>query len=257
MPWFRLDDSFHSHPKVIAAGNEAIGLYVRCGTYAAEHLTDGFIPEHVALLYGSAALADKLVRTKLWRRARGGWRMPDYLDYNPSKESVQAERKINARRQALFRDPRLKQAIRDRDGSLCRYCTITVRWGKGQAHDSGTYDHVDPKGDNTLENLVVACLGCNSAKKDRTPAEAGMTLLNPPARTTSRKASTEASGEALPTRPDPYLSTGSYQRAGPSYPQAAKPGFFDSNGQNGAAARSPSSRTPAQAIAEALHPEDP
>jgi hypothetical protein len=99
VPWFRLDDSFHSHPKVIAAGNEAIGLYVRCGTYAAQHLTDGFIPEDVALLYGSAGLADALVSAKLWRRARGGWRMPDYLDYNPSKEAVEKERKAAAERQ--------------------------------------------------------------------------------------------------------------------------------------------------------------
>ena len=96
MPWFRLDDSFHSHPKVIAAGNEAIGLYVRCGAYAAQHLTDGFIPEHVALLYGSATLADTLVQTKLWRRARGGWRMPDYLDFNPSREQVVDKRKVRA-----------------------------------------------------------------------------------------------------------------------------------------------------------------
>ena len=88
MPWFRMDDKFHSHPKVIAAGNEAIGLFTRCGTYAAEHLTDGFIPEHVVPLYGSPALAETLVRSKLWRRARGGWRMPDYLDYNPSREQV-------------------------------------------------------------------------------------------------------------------------------------------------------------------------
>jgi hypothetical protein len=88
VPWFRLDDSFHSHHKVIQAGNEAVGLYVRCGTYASQHLTDGYIPEHVALLYGSAELAETLVRAKLWRRVRGGWQMPDYLEYNPSKSEV-------------------------------------------------------------------------------------------------------------------------------------------------------------------------
>lgn len=103
MPWFRLDDSFHSHPKVLAAGNEATGLYVRCGTYAAQHLTDGFIPEQVALQYGTPALVETLVATKLWRRARGGWRMPDYLDYNPSREAVERERKAAAERQRRHR----------------------------------------------------------------------------------------------------------------------------------------------------------
>jgi hypothetical protein len=181
VPWFRLDDSFHSHPKVIAAGNEAIGLYVRCGTYAAEHLTDGFIPEHVALLYGSAALADDLVRTKLWRRARGGWRMPDYLDYNPSRLAVENDRKNAAERQKRRREAMLSRR--------------------------------DSRPDSRVSHTT-------------------------------------------PTRPDPYTSTGSHQRAGPSYPQAGKPAF-EMNGQNGAAARHPSNRSVAEANAAAIHPEGP
>jgi hypothetical protein len=104
VPWFRLEDSFHSHPKVIAAGNEAVGLYVRCGTYCAEHLTDGFIPEHVMLLYGSHKLAETLVRTKLLRRVRGGWRMPDYLAYNPSAQTVDKERAAKTERQRRWRE---------------------------------------------------------------------------------------------------------------------------------------------------------
>lgn len=120
MPWFRLDDVFHSHPKVIAAGNEAVGLYVRCGTYAAEHLTDGFVPEHIAHLYGGLdvrrgsdeTLVATLVRTRLWRRTRGGWRMPDYLDYNPSRQEVEIERKRAAERQARWREK--KKARRNR-----------------------------------------------------------------------------------------------------------------------------------------------
>src|SRR5215472_1359426 len=120
MPWFRLDDKFHSHPKVIAAGNEAIGLFTRCGTYAAEHLTDGFIPEHVVLLYGSPALADTLVRTKLWRRTRGGWRIPDYLAYNPSREQVERERKLAAERQRRYRNATSGEAVENGRGKHAR-----------------------------------------------------------------------------------------------------------------------------------------
>jgi hypothetical protein len=123
VPWFKIDEGFHSHPKVIAAGNEAVGLYVRCGAYAAEHLTDGFIPEDIAVLYGAAhtgsrrnertgkpeTLAETLVKTKLWRRTRGGWRMPDYLDYNPSKEAVDKERKQAAERQRRRREALMSQ----------------------------------------------------------------------------------------------------------------------------------------------------
>lgn len=103
MPWFRLDDSFHSHPKVIAAGNEAVGLYVRCGTHAAEHLTDGFVGKETVALYGDDALAAKLTGVRLWHRARGGWTIHDYLDYNPSREQVERERKATAERQRRYR----------------------------------------------------------------------------------------------------------------------------------------------------------
>ncbi|WP_433364218.1 hypothetical protein [Streptosporangium sp. CA-115845] len=104
MPWFKVDDGFHCHPKVLRAGNEAVGLYVRCGAYAAQQLTDGFIPEHIALLYGSDSLADTLVKVGLWRRARGGWRMPDYLDYNPSKKQVLSEREKTRERVRKHRE---------------------------------------------------------------------------------------------------------------------------------------------------------
>jgi hypothetical protein len=111
MPWFRLDDSFHSHPKVIAAGNEAVGLFVRCGAYCAQHLTDGFVPEQVMLLYGSRELADALVRAKLVRRVRGGWQIPDYLDYNPSAQTVDNERKAKTERQKRWREARGRRPV--------------------------------------------------------------------------------------------------------------------------------------------------
>lgn len=118
MPWFRLDDSFHSHPKVIAAGNEAVGLYVRCGTYAAQHLTDGFVGKSIVLLYGSEALAARLVDVALWNRTRGGWNIHDYLDYNPSRETVEKERKAAAERQRRSREAKLSQRDSPRDNAV-------------------------------------------------------------------------------------------------------------------------------------------
>jgi 5-methylcytosine-specific restriction endonuclease McrA len=45
------------------------------------------------------------------------------------------------------------------------------------------YDHVVPrsKGGQTIwENIVASCYPCNDKKANRTPAEAGMTLLSVP-----------------------------------------------------------------------------
>ncbi len=66
-----------------------------------------------------------------------------------------------------------KSAVKARD-QMCAYCG-------GRAE---TVDHVLPRsrgGALSWENAVAACLRCNHRKADRTPAEAGMTLLITPA----------------------------------------------------------------------------
>jgi hypothetical protein len=86
----------------------------------------------------------------------------------------------SARRQALHRNVDLRTAIRARDQGLCRYCAVEVQWNDRRGLQGGTYDHIDPRGDNEAENLVVACRACNSRKRDRSAEQAGMTLLAPP-----------------------------------------------------------------------------
>jgi hypothetical protein len=96
MPFFAIDDKFHGNPKVFAAGNAAVGLYVRCGSYCADHLTDGLVPRDVARSYGTKAEISRLLRVLpgyengFWIEVDGGYLMPDYLDYNPSREEVLA-----------------------------------------------------------------------------------------------------------------------------------------------------------------------
>jgi 5-methylcytosine-specific restriction endonuclease McrA len=65
-----------------------------------------------------------------------------------------------------------KSAVKARD-RMCAYCGGTAE----------TVDHIVPRsrgGTLTWDNAVAACLRCNHRKADRTPAEAGMTLLVQP-----------------------------------------------------------------------------
>lgn len=91
MAWFRVDDAFHSHPKVMRAGTPAVGLWVRCGSYSSQHLTDGVIPREVAASYGTRQQIAALVSAGLFVESDSGYVMPDYLDYNPSREEVLAD----------------------------------------------------------------------------------------------------------------------------------------------------------------------
>jgi 5-methylcytosine-specific restriction endonuclease McrA len=65
-----------------------------------------------------------------------------------------------------------RKNILRRDGYKCAYC------GRGDL--TLTIDHIVPKargGDDSWENLVSACTNCNNKKGDRTPGEAGLSLL--------------------------------------------------------------------------------
>lgn len=64
-----------------------------------------------------------------------------------------------------------------RDEYTCQYC------GCQPGSSELTIDHVLPKaqgGKSTWENCVLACIGCNSRKADRTPQQAHMKLAKEP-----------------------------------------------------------------------------
>ena len=69
--------------------------------------------------------------------------------------------------------PVSRRGVLRRDGQRCCYC----------GHGATTVDHVLPKsrgGEESWENLVACCLGCNNRKGDRTPQEMGWAMrVNP------------------------------------------------------------------------------
>lgn len=107
MPWVKLDDRFPSHRKVALLADRAFRLHVSAICWCSENLTDGRIADRelplVAKVRGLKATAQQLVDAGLWDRIEGGWEIHDYLDYNPSRAQVLAERKKNAERQERFR----------------------------------------------------------------------------------------------------------------------------------------------------------
>lgn len=70
-----------------------------------------------------------------------------------------------------------KKNIALRDKNICQYCGIKC------GHNNASIDHVIPEsrgGETSFLNCVLACIGCNTKKRDKTPHEAGMKLLRAP-----------------------------------------------------------------------------
>jgi len=138
MPWVRLDEEFARHPKVAAAGPLAIAMQVAGLCYCNQNLTDGFIPRSVARtlldwqverpdgtiqelavttgMCGDDVTSDWVIELMLeaglWDRVPRGYQIHDYLDYQPSKVQVIADReqKREAGRRGGLASRKAKQA---------------------------------------------------------------------------------------------------------------------------------------------------
>lgn len=113
MPWFRVDDSFHDHPKVFDAPDCAVALWTRAGTWSAHNLTNGFVPTAILARFTSdpGTAARELVRRGLWLRVRGGYQFHDWHDYQPTREAVENERKMKAERQRRWREAKRRRRV--------------------------------------------------------------------------------------------------------------------------------------------------
>jgi len=101
--WFNADDKMHSHPKMRAAGLEAIGLWTLAGTYCTDYLTDGDVPAWFVDSWPKGKqLAQKLVKAGLWTADGDDWRFLSWGEYQRTKEQVIAAKEKAAERKAKF-----------------------------------------------------------------------------------------------------------------------------------------------------------
>lgn len=100
MPWFRMDDDFADHPKVVDLDLASVGLWSLAGAYCSHYLTDGAITvsslrriaPHITLTT-KKKLAAKLVERGLWETTEDGWQIHDFNDYNPYAEAEKEKRR--------------------------------------------------------------------------------------------------------------------------------------------------------------------
>ena len=109
MPWFKVDDTLALHQKAVTAGNAAMGLWVRAGSWSMQTLSDGFIPDVIVTTLGSHGQANKLVEVGLWDRLATGYAFHEWAERQPTKAEVHQERADNKRRQKEWRDRKRKE----------------------------------------------------------------------------------------------------------------------------------------------------
>jgi hypothetical protein len=114
MPWFKVDDAFHGHPKVMELSPAAVGVWTLAGSWCANYLTDGEIKTPIVRRLGATdEMVQELVDAGLWIDLGGAYQFKDWAEYQPLKEEVMAER--NAARERM-KAVRAKKKGVDRSG---------------------------------------------------------------------------------------------------------------------------------------------
>lgn len=108
MPYFPVDDDMPFHPKVLAAGNEAMGVWARAGALCKKYATGGLVSAEMALSLGSKKLAAQLVKSGLWDAVEGGYRFHDWEHQtgNGDAATEKKRKEANAERQRRWRASR-------------------------------------------------------------------------------------------------------------------------------------------------------
>lgn len=89
--YISVEVDFFDHGKTTEVGEAVAFRHLRAMAWCHRHRTDGFLPRGSALaIVYSEATAKKLQKAGLWDRARGGWRIHDYLEHQPSKADLEA-----------------------------------------------------------------------------------------------------------------------------------------------------------------------
>lgn len=106
MPWFKVDDGFHGHPKVDMLSPASVGIWTLCGSHCAQYLTDGKVfARTVAKFGGTDAEIGELVDAGLWiDNEDGTYQFKDWGDYQPMRADVEAKRDAARERMRQVRE---------------------------------------------------------------------------------------------------------------------------------------------------------
>lgn len=161
MPFFQVDDQFHSHPKTAWLSDSAVALWTRAGSHCAAYLTDGFIDDAtVRRLGGKPSAVNQLLTIRapftspLWLRVEGGYQFHDWDQYQPvaavvkkkRREAVERMQRVRANKPRTFEDGsqkvRLTQSI--------PYHSIPVNTVDNVSHLVKREDQID------VDKIIVA-----------------------------------------------------------------------------------------------------
>ena len=137
MVWFKVDDGFWSHPKVLPLSADAVALWVRAGAYCAHQLTNGLVSPQALRMLADRDAAVELANAGLWDVVPEGFMFHDWAKYQPTREQVEAGRVVGGDRPGSRSRLTVPQR-RSGSGSLARRHSVGHRVSHAVTHAGRT-----------------------------------------------------------------------------------------------------------------------
>jgi len=109
MAWFKVDDKLHSAPKLLSIPRKyrlaALGLWTISGSWSADQLTDGKVPDYMVEEWGGTkTLVEWLVKSGLWVKVDDASQFKNWGEYQPTRADIEAEREKNREKLRKWRE---------------------------------------------------------------------------------------------------------------------------------------------------------
>lgn len=175
--FFPIPDEFATRGDVLAAGNGAVGLYARAGSWSTHQQTYGQVPAHVAAMLGTPEEAAALVANRLWRKVKDGYVFTPWPGLTRAQVDARRagatdrQRRSRARRRAPETPPPPPPTGHDpvtRDTTEASHRDSRVTIGQGQYQGQTAAAAADPSACDTRPDPAPA----GAANPFGLPAEA-------------------------------------------------------------------------------------
>lgn len=166
MVWFKVDDNLAFHRKSLAAGNSAMGLWVRAGSYCAQQLTDGFVPDEIVPSLGTFAQASRLVLVEFWSKTSGGFMFHDWHTYQPTRAEIEADRARSRERVKAWRERKTQTGV---TAYVQDTYTVGNAVGNGERTPLVTVPRPDPTRPVVPSELPIDASQRPTKRKTKTP----------------------------------------------------------------------------------------
>jgi len=202
MPWARVSDEIAFSPKIVAAGNLAVGVWIRLVAWCNLNLTDGIVSRKVLwkVADGSRWAIKKAVDSGLLDElADGTYRVHDFLEWNIDAATVRANReRVSRSRAAAGRLGGLSRASKVFENGRR---TVGEREGQGRAE-------VGPREDLLAEiGVNIEPTQANAKQSPSKPPKPHPTPLM------NKEAAVDSKGEKPSTLPPPLVDVTDRARA--------------------------------------------